>query len=150
MNRKPTRRSFFTHAGVALAAPLAATAALAESDDDVAARLAALEDSNAIRAVLQRYAQRVNAGTDPAPAANVRGLSLDAEVTIEVAGDGTATAQVPCTAYTAIPIEGCGTLVEMARLQGDGVIKHHERRMLAGSFVKRDGAWEIASTEFRA
>src|SRR5687768_9124436 len=138
MNSKPTRRSFFGQAGAALAAPLAATAALAgESRDggDVATRLAALEDTNAIRALQQRYARLVTAGAhaelaalfaDPARAAvveNVRSLKPDGEAAVTLATDGTATARLACTVETATPIEPCGTLVDMARLQGDGVLK---------------------------
>jgi hypothetical protein len=51
---------------------------------------------------------------------------------------------------TATPIESCGTLVEMARLQGDGVIKRAERQVLTSSFVKRDGAWKIERAELTA
>ena len=42
----------------------------------------------------------------------------DGDDTIAIFTDGTATARLPCIVATASPIESCGTLVEMARLQG--------------------------------
>ncbi|HEY9183130.1 MAG TPA: hypothetical protein VIQ99_08020 [Gammaproteobacteria bacterium] len=153
MSGKPTRRSFFGHAGAALATPFAATVALAGERDGagyVAGRLAALEDANAIRALLQDYAQRVSTGLQAAPAANVRDLRLDANAAVDVAANGTATVCVPCTVETATPIDGHETVVEMARLQGDGVVRRSERRLLAGTLVKRDGTWMLEQTELTA
>jgi lipoprotein-anchoring transpeptidase ErfK/SrfK len=148
MNDKTTRRTFFGGAAV-LAAPLAATAAVANGDD-TAARLAALEDANAIRALLQHYAQRVNSGEVAAPDASVRRLALDRDDAIDIVADSTATAQVTCTIETAKPIDGRETLVEMARLQGDGVIKRNERRVLTSRLVKRNGTWSIDLVELRS
>ncbi len=147
-----SRRTFFGKAGAALLAPLAASRAFAgeERGDDLAARLAALEDANAIRGLLQRHAQGINAGTNAAPDTIVRTLRLDSEIAIEVAGDGTATAHVGCSVATATPIAGGDTLVEMARLQGDGVLKRNERRVLVGSLVKRHGTWHLERLELRA
>ena len=153
METKPTRRVFFGHAGAALAAPHAAASAVAgerPSGEDLAARLAALEDTNAIRALLQHHAQGINAGTNAAPDTNVRTLHLDSDVAIDVVGDRTATAQVGCSVETATPIAGRDTLVEMARLQGDGVLKRNERRVLVGSLAKRRGIWQIERLELRA
>jgi hypothetical protein len=145
MKHTTTRRTFFGGAAV-LAAPLAATAAVAS--DDVAARLAALEDTNAIRALLQGWAQRVNAGTHAA--ADVCRVTLDADAAVAVAATGTATARVPCTVEIATPIDGNETPVAMARLQGDGVVRRSERRVLAGTFVKRNGIWNLEQTELNA
>src|SRR5262245_51164115 len=111
MNGSTTRRKFFGGAAM-LAAPLAARAAV--PSDDVAARLAALEDANAIRAALRSWAQDVSSGTLAASAANVRSLTLDADPAIDVAANGTATARVSCSLETATPIDGNETLVEMA------------------------------------
>ena len=147
MNGSTTRRRFFGSAAL-LAAPLAAGTAVAS--DDLAARLAALEDANTIRALLRDWARGGVAGEAAAPAANSYGFTLDADVSITVAENGTATASVPCVVETATPIDGNETLVEMARLQGDGIVRRVERRVLHGSFVKRDGGWHLASTELRA
>lgn len=148
MSNQRTRRSFFGQAGAALAAPLAATAAVAaEPDDALAARLAALEDANAIRALLAALlAEPARLRLDP----GVQSIAADRDDTIDVTAGGTATARVACTIETATPIESCGTLVEMARLQGDGVIKRSERRVLTSTFVKRDGIWQIERTELSA
>jgi hypothetical protein len=147
MNCKPTRRSFFGQAGAALAAPLAATGAIAAEHDaeDLAARLARLEDINAIRALLPALL------ADPfrmALDASVRSVAADGSDTITVATDGTATAQLDCTVEVATPIDGGDTLVEMARLQGDGFVVRRESRVLRTDFVKRDGAWEFESARF--
>jgi hypothetical protein len=147
MHGTTTRRTFFGGAA-ALTAPLAISAAAA--GDDAAARLAALEDERAIRALVQAYAQRVTAGVERAPAANVRALALDADISVSIAADGTATARVTCTVDTATPIDGRETLIEMARLQGDGVIVGSARRLLNSSFVKRNGTWQLLKAEFQA
>ena len=147
MNGSTTRRRFFGSAAL-LASPLAAGTAVAS--DDLAARLAALEDANSIRALLRDWARGVVAGVAAAPVANICGFTLDADVSITVAENGTATASVPCVIETATPIDGKETLIEMARLQGDGIVRRVERRVLHGSFVKRDGSWHFASTELRA
>jgi hypothetical protein len=55
-----------------------------------------------------------------------------------------------CTVDTATPIDGRETLIEVARLQGDGVIKGSERRLLRSSFVKHEGRWQLSSAEFLA
>jgi hypothetical protein len=144
MKGTTTRRRFFGGAA-ALAAPLAAGTAVAS--DDLAARLAILEDSRAIRALLLNWARDVNAGKITAPAPNVRGLALDADAAIAVDFNGTATARVPCTVETATPIDGDETLVEMARQQGDGVVRRSERRVLAGTLVKHGGIWILERTE---
>jgi hypothetical protein len=146
MKGTTTRRKFFGGAAM-LAAPLAAGAAVAS--DDLAARLAALEDSSAIRALLLAWARDVGAGKVAAPAANIRSLALDADAAIAVELNGTATARVSCTVETATPIDGNETLVEMARQQGDGVVRRAEPRVLHGSFVKRGDFWRLANAELR-
>ncbi len=164
MNGKPTRRNFLGHAGAALAAPLTATAALAGEHDagagNLAGRLAALEDVSAIRALQRRYVRLVGAGrgqelaalfAEPGQASiddHVLSAVADADDTIAIAANGTATARVTCTVETATPIESCGTLVEMARLQGDGLVTRSETRMLESTFVKHNGTWKIEHAEF--
>jgi hypothetical protein len=167
MRSYSTRRTFFGHAGAALAAPLTAGAASAQDTGDgsgLAARLAALEDAAAIRDLLQTYARLVNAGAhaeltalfvDPARAAIDTDVQLlvpaaGADDALSIAGDGTATARLGCTVELVAPIAGNGTIVEMARLQGDGFVKRSERRVLASSFVKRNGLWKFAHAEWLA
>jgi hypothetical protein len=147
MNGSTTRRRFFGGAAL-LAAPFAAGTAAAS--DDLAARIAALEDANTIRTLLRDWARGVVAGTAAAPAPNLYAFTRDADVSITVADDGTAAASAPCIVETATPIAGNETLVEMARLQGDGLVRRVERRVLHSRFVKNDGGWQLASTELRA
>jgi hypothetical protein len=159
-----TRRLFL--AGAALSAPAAvATAAAARPVDETAERLARLEDLNAVRTLKDSYLRRVNARAgdeiaalyvEPKKAAldeTVCSLVADAAgepETIELAEDrASAVVQAACTAETETPIEGDGTLVEMARLQGDGVVRSAERRVLEIAAVKIDGAWKIARAELR-
>jgi hypothetical protein len=160
MKGKPTRRTFFVQAGAALAAPLAAgTAAAADGGhDDLGARLGALEDANAIRALEEscvrllcaaRHAELAALFVAPAEFpcdATIRSVTLAGERRIVVAG-ATATARSSCIVETATPIEDSGTLVAMARLQGDGVVRRSARRVLASSFIKAGGVWRIKSAE---
>ncbi len=167
-NEMATRRRFFAHAGAALSAPLTVTAALAAQStagDGSAARLAALEDANAIRALQREYARLVNAGAhadaaglfaEPAAApidARLRRLAADrfaAHDVIEVAPDGvTATGLLGCTVETETAIAGSYTLVDMLRVQGEGTVRAVEHRALESTYVKRDGAWKIASLVLR-
>jgi len=126
---------------------------------------AVLEDVNAIRALQQAYARLVNAGAhedaaklfaDPSAAVidpNVRRLSADRfgeHDAIEFApGGDTATAQLLCTVDTETAIGPSCTLVEMARLQGEGVIKKSERRVLESAYVKQAGIWKISRAAYR-
>jgi hypothetical protein len=149
MSNTRTRRSFFVTAGATLAAPLAATAPLAGERDGagyLAGRRSALEDVDAIRALLAALlAEPARLGLDAGTH-----IAADRNDAIAIAADGIATARVPCTIETATPIESCGTLVEMARLQGDGVVRRSERRVLASTFVKRNGTWHIEHSELTA
>jgi hypothetical protein len=145
MNGKPTRRSFFGAAGAAVAAPLAASGAFAaDAGSDSTARLAALEDENSIRALLPALLADPRRMTLDA---SVRSLAADAGGAIAFAADGTAFVHIDCAVEIAAPIESCGTLVEMARLQGDGLVVRTERRMLVSAFVKRDGVWKFESAK---
>jgi hypothetical protein len=133
--------------------PLAATVAFGGEHHGktyVVGRRELLEDLNAIRVLLNDYTRQVNAGSRPAPAAGVRSITLDGDSAIEVRANGTATARVPCTVETATPIDGDDTVVAMARLQGDGVIRRSEQRVLAGTLVKHDGNWTLEQTELTA
>ena len=165
-----TRRIFFGHAGAALSAPItiAATLAAAGQGADtggVSARLAALEDQNAIRALLKTYLRLVNAGAhkqiatlfaDPAAAlvdASVRRLSAagfgEHDVIDVSPAAGTAAARLHCTVETETPIGPSCTLVQMARVQGEGVLKTSERRVLESTYVKQHGHWKLTRAAYR-
>jgi hypothetical protein len=163
------RRGFLWKASAALAAPLAVGAASASAHatarDASQARLAELEDVNAIRELTRRYVRHVNAGAhedaaalfaEPARADKrfARTLSADplgGEDSIEIAAGGTsATGRLHCTGVIETPIEPATPLVEMARAQGGGVVRRSERGVLEGTYVKRDGGWRIGRLSFRA
>lgn len=167
-NEMSTRRRFFGHAGAALSVPLTATVALAaqpSARDGSAARLEALEDANAIRALQREYARLVNAGAhadaaglfvEPAAApidASLRRLAADrfaAHDVIDVAPDGaTATARLECTVETETAIAGTYTLVDMLREQGEATLRAVEHRAFESSYVKRGGAWKIVGLVLR-
>jgi hypothetical protein len=171
---KPTvnsaRRGFLWKASAMLAAPLAvgassATAHAAVERDTSRARLAELEDVNAIRELTRRYVRHVNAGAhdeaaalfaeparaDTRAARNLAADPLGGEDAIEIAASGaTATARLHCTAQIETPIEPVTPLVEMARAQGGGVLKRTERGVLEATYMKRDGRWKIERLAFRA
>jgi hypothetical protein len=166
-----TRRRFFWQAGAAaLSAPLAVSSAYAsigdaEDTEALKARLATLEDVNTIRELHQAYARLINAGAreaaadlfaDPREAqidASIRNLSADRfaeQDFIEIAADRkTAIARIHCTVELETAIGPSCTLVEMARLQGEGFLKQSERRVLESSCVKQDGVWKIARSVYR-
>ncbi|HET8698411.1 MAG TPA: hypothetical protein VFO94_13040 [Gammaproteobacteria bacterium] len=166
------RRRFMWKAGTALAAPVAVAVPPASGAAAVShvaaleARLALVEDQNAIRDVARTFVRYVNgaprAEAELAPLCvdtcaprlrGVRSLTPDpngADDTIEIAGDRhTATAQLCYSAQTERPIEPASPLVEMARAQGGGVHRQTERGVLEGSFVKVDGVWKIDRAAFR-
>ena len=159
-----TRRSFFWKAGATLSAPLAlvttrASGSRVESGEALKARLAHLEDVNAIRELHQTFARHVNARAheevvklfaDPSEAQidqSIRNLSADQfgerDVIEVAAGRNAATARFHCTVRTETAIEPSCPLVEMARQQGDGVVRHSERSVLEIACVKQGGVWKI-------
>jgi hypothetical protein len=165
-----TRRRFFWQAGAAVSAPLAVSSALASQDgveraEGSQSRLAALEDVNAIRALHQTYARLVNAGAsaeiaklfaDPSEVRvdeSIRSLSADGfgeQDLIEVSADRrTATARTPCIVHSESAIEPSCPLVEMARQQGEGVLRRSERRVLENAYVKQGGVWKIERSAYR-
>jgi len=158
-----TRRSFFWATGAALATPLAMASTDSKRDDGDAspARLTLLETLNAIRELQASYVRFVNTAARAelamlfvdhrgAPIDDcLRALSfdsLDGRSSIEVAEDlETARATMRCTAQIEVPIEDRGTLIEMARQQGGGVVKTVESRTIEHAYVKVRGRWLIAS-----
>ncbi len=164
-----TRRSFFWKAGATLSAPLAlattrASGSRVENSEALKARLANLEDVNAIRELHQTYARHVNARAhdevvklfaDPSEAQideSIRNLSADRfgeQDVIEVAaGRNAATARFHCTVRTEIAIEPSCPLVEMARQQGEGVLRRSETRVLENAYVKQGGVWKIKHSAY--
>jgi hypothetical protein len=163
-NTVSTRRRFFWKAGAVLSAPVAAgvdsATARGSADRTLAARITFLEDVDAVRELHYAYARLLGRGAHAEAAAlflkpsesrfddTVRMLSADRLVernTVEITRDGkTATARIRCTVEIATMIEPRCTLVDMARGQGEGVVRRSETRVLEGRYVKREGVWKIA------
>jgi len=159
-----TRRRFFWNAGAVLSAPLAVAAgdasALGEDAGALRARLAELEDLNAIRELQRAYARHVNAQArdsfaalfaDPANSpfdASIWSIAAEpfaAQGVIVFADDrATARARMACTVGVATAIEPSCTLVEMARQQGGGMVRRFEQRVLEHAYVKQGGVWKIS------
>ena len=168
-NVNTARRGFLWKASAALAAPLAvgatgSSAQAAGERDASHARLAELEDVNAIRDLTRRYVKHVNAGAheeaaalfaEPAHADTRAARTLAADPlggddAVEIGPSGTtATARLHCTAEIETPIEPVTPLVAMARAQGGGVVRRTERGVLEAAYLKRDGRWTIERLAFR-
>jgi hypothetical protein len=140
---KSTRRAFIQAAGSAVSVPLAVAATSvpmrAAGDGDV--RLAHLEDLHAIRVLNLDFAKR--RGLAPA--------DFGEQDVIEVALDrASATARQHCQVNVEEPIGPDCPLVEMARQQGGGVVRRTERGVFEHEYIRRDGAWTIERSAYRA
>lgn len=161
-----TRRRFFWKAGAALSAPLAigtAKAAVPEHDE-AAADLKSLGDIDSIRRLQIDLTSRLNSGTtstlddlfvgsaDTAALAGIRRIApadYGERDLIELAPDGrSAHAKFHCAVETQAPINAEGTLVEMARQQGDGFVRRQEARVLEADYVLQGGRWKIEHLRF--
>jgi hypothetical protein len=158
-----TRRSFIAIAGAALSAPVAAASSWLPPSggrlNPLEARLAELEDLDAIRALNQSYARHVSAGAREQVAAlfaNPSDAPIDPDIrevapdgfgeqdAIEIAADRqTATARLHVTVRTETAIGPDCPLVEMARLQGGGVVSRLDSVVFENAYVRRDGVWKI-------
>ena len=157
-----TSRRSFLKSGALVAAPLAVVAtpaAAAFAHDGSKARLMRIEDERAIEALNRAFLRTFNAagakrtgeffasGKAPKLARGMTGLALDAAAEperFELSEDGArASARYAVTADFAHALEGEGTLVEMARLQGNGPVRLSEARTLVADYVKRAEGWTI-------
>ena len=160
-----TRRRFFWKAGAALSAPLAAGMAVAASpaEHELRARVARFEQAEAIRDLQRRFVRYLNAGdsrlgglfVDARSVAALDGVrSLrsaglgDAEL-LEIAADGQrACVQLAVGVEMQMALEGQGTLVEMARAQGDGFVRRSERKVLTVDYIRLADGWRIRGLKF--
>ena len=70
---------------------------------------------------------------------------------VDVAEDRkTATGQFPYSFQVGTPMTGDSSLVDMARLQGEGIVKWWEGGTCAASYVKVGKSWKIRRLEYRA
>jgi hypothetical protein len=162
-----SRRRFFFKAGAALSVPLAAGAANAGAADhpDSTAAYKTLGDVDAIRRLQQNLAHQINTASvagaaayfvRAADAAALAGVSrlvpadFGERDLVEIAPGGLAArAEFHCTVETQTPIEARGTLVEMARQQGEGFIRRSATRVLEASYTMHEGCWRIERLRFR-
>lgn len=81
-------------------------------------------------------------GFEPSPAQQ--------QDSVEVAADRkTARGHFPYSMQVGAPMTGDSSLVEMARLQGEGVVKWWEGGTCEVSYVKVDNTWKIRRLEYR-
>ncbi|HUF73974.1 MAG TPA: hypothetical protein VMR74_13875 [Gammaproteobacteria bacterium] len=163
-----SRRRFFFEAGAALSAPLAVGTAWASAADGGASRSMRADELGAIEAIRrleQKLAQHIrsrardemaNLFVDPAGAESVVGIRHLAPAdfgerdVINLAADGhSARIQLPCEIEIESEIEAEGTLAEMARLQGDGLLRRQETCTLEADLVVHGGAWRFRRLLFR-
>jgi hypothetical protein len=162
-----TRRRFFGQAGAALSAPLAAgigvTGTASAAEHELSARVARLEQAEAIRDLARRLARYLNAGdsrlaglfVDPRSVTALDGIrslaatELGDGERLEIADDGqSARAAFIVAVETQRALEGHSTLIEMARAQGDGFVCRSERRVLALDYARLADGWRIRALEF--
>lgn len=150
MNNKTTSRRAFLKTGALAAVPVAAgLPAAALAVDDSSAALARLQDERAIEALTRDVLRRFNRGEaselftgDIARIA----LDADAEPVLAVEADA-ATARFACLVDTAHALEGQGTLVQMARLQGNAGTTATTGKTLLARYTRQNGEWAIAALD---
>jgi hypothetical protein len=148
-----TRRSFIQTAGAALSVPLAAAAAtvsVSAEGDLLNARIARLEDLDAIRSLNLEYARQVNAGEIDAGVGTIAPDGFGEQDVIDIALDRqTATARLHCTLTLETAIGPECPLVDMARQQGGGVVRRTEHGVFEHTYVRREGIWKIEGSTHR-
>ena len=157
-----TRRAFLKTGAIA-AAPLAAVgvpvAALAA--DGSKAKLARLEDERAIGELHGKLLRRLNTGTAgelfasgkaPKLERGLRSIAPDHSAepgALAFSDDGKrATRRQPVKVEIAQELEGEGTLIQMARLQGNTLAATVLPRTLVAHYVRAGGRWAVESIGF--
>lgn len=157
-NSTATDRRSFLKTGALVAAPIAAIApAAALADDGSRAKLARLEDRQAIEKLHRSALRRLNGGGDcgeflaSADAVKLdprlRGIAADqgSEAVLEMAEDGlSASYRHKCRVELETEFTGHSTIEQMARFQGQGSHRHGEQRVLETDYVKNKDGWRIA------
>lgn len=142
-----TRRNFFLKAGTALSLPLAGAAAAEDVRPDP------VDDVTSIRRLQQALAREIAAGRPPeelAEVTRIRPADFGAHDIVAIAADGrTARATFHCSVETRVPIPGAGTLIEMARAQGEGFVRSTNYKMLEMVCVRTGRIWKIDTLAMR-
>ena len=156
MIHKTQSRRAFLKGGALAAAPLGvagAAAAAAKTGHD--AKIEKLQAEAAIRDLHQTWLRRVNTG-DRAEAARLHESvsRVDADHAgvadeIRLSADGLhASGRYACVVETQTELARDCTLAQMRHAQGEGWLRHSERRLLTADYVKTDGRWAIARLRF--
>jgi hypothetical protein len=148
MDRTATDRRSFLKSGALVAAPLVAVApASVLADDGGRARLARLEDEQALRSLHREVVRGVNAG-ERRLGDGLTALAADPAHELEVAfaDDGlSATCRRACTASFRTDFAGDSTIERMHRLQGQGAHQHDEARVLVAKYRKGEHGWAVVN-----
>jgi hypothetical protein len=146
MDKAATDRRSFLKTGAIVAAPLAMVApATVLADDGSKARLARLEDEKALAALHREVVGQVNRG-EQRLTEGLTALADDPayELQIAFADDGKrATCRRVCTASFRTEFTGHSTIEQMHRLQGQGLHRHEEARVLVAEYRKSKDGWAI-------
>ena len=155
-----TRRRFFAKAGAAISAPVVlVTAGVRPAAADVLeAKVVELEDEIALRRLRLDTIADLNGGSRDALDALEQGLrqivaDQEADAAASVVFDtdrASACVRVPCAARLEEPIEAPGSaLVDMARLQGEGVVTRVEPRVLEITCARTSAGWALSGAQLR-
>ena len=105
------------------------------------------------KGIRRLYCERFNSGMTGRKIERAPGFELDPEQQheiVEVAADGkSATGKFPYSIQVGMPMEGESSLVEMARLQGSGIVKWWEGGICEISCIKTGETWKIQRLEYR-
>jgi hypothetical protein len=144
------RRSFLRRSGAVVSAMLVpAAAGIAHAETGNAGTL---EDAAAIRKLYQEYAAGL-AQAGPGQGTTILRLVHEpgaAGETITLAPDRrSATATFACLAQIAVPLGGSGSLVDMARLQGQHARTWWENGIHELECARTAAGWQIRRLEYR-
>lgn len=159
-----TSRRAFLKTGAIAAAPLAAVGVpvAALTADGSKAKLARLEDERAIGELHGKLLRSMSSGSAagelfatgkaPKSEAGVRSISPDHSAepgAIAFSNDGKrASRRQPVKVEIAQELEGDGTLIQMARLQGNTLALAVLPKTLVAQYVRTGGGWAIESIAF--
>jgi SnoaL-like domain len=108
------------------------------------------KDNGIRRLYCDHFAPRL-AGKKMAPAPGFEPDPSGQQDIVKVAADRrTAACQFPYSMQVGEPMTGNSSLVEMARLQGGGIVKWWEGGICEASYVKAGESWKIRKLEYRA
>lgn len=151
MTSKITSRRTFLKTGAMAAVPAMAVGlpAAAAAADGSKAALARLQDERAIEGLTRDALRRFNQGQASGLfARGIARVALDADEVPSLAIEGDrATARFACKVDLAHELEGQGSLIDMARLQGNAAATSTTGKTLAARYARQDGRWVLAGVD---